>query len=108
MTFVEQIIKAAEAAGQSATELLTHEFRQFAIECGWPYEVAALVSVGHFNGEFEISCDDDDWAVVLEHEQGTQKRGPMPAMTKFMNRLDQFADQYAERMVDQLWEDGVL
>lgn len=107
MNFVDQIIAAAEAAGQSTQELLTHEFRAFALEQGWPADVVGLCTVRHTGDQFVVSVDPECYERVLDWEHGTQDREAHPAMTRFMNRLDEYEALYEANLQRSLRDFGV-
>lgn len=108
MTFVDQVNQAAAEAGTTVQEVLTKEFRAFAVAEGWPEDVAAHCSVTHDSYEFAVLMDPANSDIVLDWELGTVNRGPKPAMHKFMNRLDEYQDSWDEVMYQKLLEGGVL
>lgn len=108
VTFVDQVNQAAAEAGTTVQEVLTQEFRAFAVAEGWPADVANHCSVTHDNYEFSVLMDPVNSDIVLDWELGTIDRGPKPAMHKFMARIDEFQDSWDEAMYQKLLESGVL
>lgn len=108
MNLVDQIARAAAQAGKTTEELLTEEFRSFAVELGWPQEVANLCTVSNDGYAFTVTIQGESVERVLDWEMGTQDRLGIPAAHRFMERLDRYADEYSDNLLDALGDNGVI
>lgn len=108
MTLVDRIADAASEAGKTAEEYLTDKFRSFAVDSGWPQEVANLCSVIHDSYTFHVRIDGESVDRVLDWELGTPDRPGIQAIQRFTNRLDEHGSYYADQLFDSLVEKGVI
>lgn len=109
MSFVDRVGFAANVAGQNMEKLLTKEFYKFAVSMGWPEEIASKCEVFYDSTEFCVApSNDEDYEAVLDWELGTPERPGLPAMLKFMNKIDNYSEEWAEALFQSLDENGVL
>lgn len=95
---MNELLHAASAVDARFGATLTERFRDYAIEFGWPRDIAEQVEMVVSDGSVEARFHGVE--AVMEWELGAIGRGPLPAVRRFVTNLD--------KQVSQLYLDAHL
>lgn len=94
MTEPNNLAVAAYEVGQMSAKKLTSGLRRQAYANGWPVELSRKLVVSHEDSKFSVTMPPKSLSAVFDMEFGTQDAPPNPVIRRFMNRLDNYSDNY--------------
>ena len=94
MTEPNTFAVAADEVGQMSAKKLTSGLRRQAYANGWPVELSRQLVVSHEDSKFSVTMPPKSLSAVFDMEFGTQDAPPNPVIRRFMNRLDNYSDNY--------------
>lgn len=92
---MNELLHAASSVDAQFSATLTQRFRAYAVEFGWPAEVAEQVEMVVNDGS--VAAHFHTVEPVMDWELGTVGRGPLPAVRRYVANLDkQIAQLYLD------------
>jgi len=101
--------KIAAQALKQAAERLTPDFRQEALNAGWPADVVFQMTVEEQNGDLYLAYPDNISEQVENLEYGNNEEAPNPVIRRFIrNHTDGLDDIFESAFEDVASELGAF
>jgi hypothetical protein len=82
---MKKLVSVANKSAKNASQLMTLDVQQSAINNGWKEDVAKSTSVTYVKGKYEVSVSSKFEGEALDLEYGTTRSRPTAVLRKYAN-----------------------